>query len=230
MDKVFENNLFESNGGKADERHVWPVDVAIDEPPPSAEALAAATDHSTTASTWLLPLLTGIAVAGIVSCGWLIGSWQNSQAQLEQQRNLLLIERLRSAAPKPMKPVEPEPEATRQPRLRESPPQQATALSLQPLTLPIQQTATLPAPETGARTTAPRSRPDEGLESPQLTGVVQGPGGSSSAIFQLGQSSFSTGIGESIGGSGWTLESISDSGAVIRSGDQQRNLSVGGVF
>ena len=65
---------------------------------------------------------------------------------------------------------------------------------------------------------------------PQLTGVVQGPGGDSSAIFQLGATSLSAGIGEAIGSSGWRLESISSGGAVISQHGQQRTLSVGGLF
>lgn len=65
---------------------------------------------------------------------------------------------------------------------------------------------------------------------PQLTGVVQGPGGTSSAIFQLSQSSLSVGLGDGIGNSGWTLESISETGAVIHRNGERRNLSVGGVF
>ena len=65
---------------------------------------------------------------------------------------------------------------------------------------------------------------------PQLTGVVQGPGGNSSAIFQLGTTSLSAGIGENIGNSGWRLDSISGGGAVISQQGQQRTLWVGGLF
>ena len=65
---------------------------------------------------------------------------------------------------------------------------------------------------------------------PQLTGVVQGPGGNSSAIFQMDTTSLSAGIGESIGNSGWRLDAISSSGAVISQQGQQRTLSVGGLF
>ena len=65
---------------------------------------------------------------------------------------------------------------------------------------------------------------------PQLTGVVQGPGGNSSAIFQLGSNSLSAGLGEAIGSSGWVLDSVSESGAVIRRNGQRHTLAVGGVF
>jgi len=65
---------------------------------------------------------------------------------------------------------------------------------------------------------------------PQLTGVVKGPGGSSYAIFQLGQGSVSAGIGEAIGSSGWVLTDVTDSGAVISRNGQSQTLSVGGLF
>ena len=65
---------------------------------------------------------------------------------------------------------------------------------------------------------------------PQLTGVVKGPGSSSSAIFQLGQGSVSAGIGEAIGSSGWVLSEVTDSGAVINRNGQRQTLSVGGLF
>ena len=65
---------------------------------------------------------------------------------------------------------------------------------------------------------------------PQLTGVVKGPGGSSSAIFQLGQGSVSAGIGEAIGSSGWVLSEVTESGAAISRNGQRQTLSVGGLF
>ena len=71
---------------------------------------------------------------------------------------------------------------------------------------------------------------DELQPLPQLTGVVQGPGGNSSAIFQLGANSLSAGLGEAIGSSGWVLDSVSESGAVIRRNGQRHTLAVGGVF
>lgn len=232
MDKVFEHNvsseqkLLGNQRLNADERHVWPVDVAIEEPTSRQPDVSAATEP-VTASNWLVPLLTSIAAAGVVSCGWLIGNWQTSQAQLEQQRNLLLLERLRREPVRPTATATPKPS----PALRRgSLPQQSPVLTLQPLTLPIQQRpASTSPPDSGATATTEAVTPHP-AETPQLTGVVKGPGGSSSAIFQLGAASLSTGIGETIGSSGWTLDSISDSGAVIRSGDQRRSLSVGGVF
>ena len=238
MDKVFEQDAFD-----AGERHLVPVDVAVEEPTPTPAEMAtpAASTKAQDSTLWLLPMLTGIAVASVVSCGWLIGNWQISQSQLEQERNLLIVERLRQTITPGAEPAPaPQPQ---QPSLSDLPPpmrdqpsaQQPDAISLAPLTLPIRQTP--PSTQQPFSTLQPQSpsvapSPDAGLaqELPVLTGVVQGPGGSSSAIFQVGQGSLSAGIGESIGNSGWTLDAINDTGAVIKRNGERRNLSVGGVF
>ena len=65
---------------------------------------------------------------------------------------------------------------------------------------------------------------------PVLTGVMQSPGGRSSAIFQINNASVSAEIGEGLGSSGSTLASVGASNAVIRNNGQERTLSVGGVF
>ena len=248
MDKVFEQDAFD-----AGDRHLMAVDVAVEEPMPVPDAKSNPTEgpKPQESNLWLLPMLTGIAVASVVSCGWLIGNWQISQSQLEQERNLLLVERLRQNITSSKEPVatpaQPEqaqlsdrPPLTAQPPSSQQLPsqqpssqppssQQPDTISLAPLTLPIRQAPlTTQQPDPGSLATAP----DAGLfdVEPQLTGVVQGPGGSSSAIFQVGQGSLSAGIGERIGNSGWTLEAISDTGAVIHRNGVRRNLSVGGVF
>ena len=237
MDKVFEQDAFD-----AGERHLVPVDVAVEEPTPTPAEMAtpAASTKAQDSTLWLLPMLTGIAVASVVSCGWLIGNWQISQSQLEQERNLLIVERLRQtitpgAEPAPA-PQPQQPSQAQQPLLSDLPPPTTQQpVSLAPLTLPIRQTP--PSTQQPLSTQQPQSpsvapSPDGGLaqELPVLTGVVQGPGGTSSAIFQVGQGSLSAGIGESIGNSGWTLDAINDTGAVIKRNGERRNLSVGGVF
>ena len=219
MDKVFERSAPEI----VDERLV-PVHIAVHEPHPppndQREDLPSTGDPSSEHHhSWLIPLLTGVAAAAVVSCGWLIGHWQNSLALLEQERIALLIERLRDQPSTPQKPQEttssaPSPELTTPP-----------ITSLKPLTLPIRTIPEVPVREVPPP--AP-SVPNETL--PLLTGVVQGPGGASSAIFQFGQSSVTAGIGEGIGSSGWVLTSISDTGAVIERNGQRQSLSVGGVF
>ena len=98
-------------------------------------------------------------------------------------------------------------------------------LTLEEAQLPAMAITPLATPTTSTAITATPSGP-----MPQLTGVVQGPGGNSSAIFQFGASSFSAGLGEAIGSSGWVLDSVGEAGAVIRRNGQRHNLAVGGVF
>ncbi len=120
--------------------------------------------------------------------------------------NLLMLERVQAET---SSPAEPEPD---------------WMASLEPPAPPS-------SPEVALSAVAPEPLPIPTLTPmPQLTGVVQGPGDHSSAIFQLGTRSLSAGIGESIGSSGWRLDSISSGGAVISQHGQQRTLSVGGLF
>ena len=198
MDKVFDQDALNSSRPN----HLIPVDVDVHEPPPPTPPAPAAT--STT--PWLLLIVSGIAVAGAVNSGWLISSLLQSRSQLDQERNLLMLERLQAEA---STPAEPEPEWMAS--LEPPAPPSSLGLALSPA--------------------APEPLPIPTLTPmPQLTGVVQGPGGNSSAIFQLGTTSLSAGIGESIGSSGWRLDSISSGGAVISQHGQQRTLSVGGLF
>ena len=141
-----------------------------------------------------------------MSSGWLLFDLQRSARTLERERNVALVERLRATE----KAIAPTPEP-------------ATVDRLEPLTLPIQ---SLPMPPVAI--TPPESTPISPL--PVLTGVMQSPGGRSSAIFQLNNASVSAAIGESLGSSGWTLESVGESSAVIRNNGQVHTLSVGGVF
>ena len=145
-------------------------------------------------------------MAGLLSSGWLLFDLQRSARTLERERNVALIERLRATE----KAIPPTPEP-------------ATVDRLEPLTLPIQ---SLPMPPIGL--TPSESTPISQL--PVLTGVMQSPGGRSSAIFQINNASVSAEIGESLGNSGCTLASVGTSSAVIRNNGQEHTLSVGGVF
>ena len=198
MDKVFDQDALHSSRPN----QLIPVDVDVHEPPPPTPPAPAAT----TTTPWLLLIVSGMAVAGAVNSGWLISSLLQSRSQLDQERNLLMLERLQAEA---SSPAEPEPEWMAS--LEPPAPPSSLGLALSPA--------------------APEPLPIPTLTPmPQLTGVVQGPGGNSSAIFQLGTTSLSAGIGESIGSSGWRLDSISSGGAVISQHGQQRTLSVGGLF
>ena len=177
---------------------VVPVDVDVHEPTTKPSEPR----ERRSPSTWLLPLISGIAVTGVICSAWLVSSLQRSRLQLERQQSAALIEQLREQV------------AAQESRAQDTaaPEDASIAIqSLESLTVPIQQPLTV----------AP---------IPHLTGVVKGPGGSSSAIFQLGQGSVSAGIGEAIGSSGWVLTDVTDSGAVISRNGQSQTLSVGGLF
>ena len=205
MDRVFDNGSESTRQSSANNRHLVPVEVAVYEPiqPSTAQVTAQVPLQG---SQWQTPLLTGIAVAGLLSSGWLLFDLQRSARTLERERNVALVERLRANE----KAVAPTPEPT-------------TVDRLEPLTLPIQ---SLPMPPIGLAPT--ESMPISPL--PVLTGVMQSPGGRSSAIFQINNASVSAEIDESLGSSGWTLASVGASSAVIRNNGQERTLSVGGVF
>ena len=209
MDRVFDNPWGSTRHSSTHNRQLVPVEVAIHEPiqPSIAQVAPQAAAHMAAQSSgWQTALLTGIAVAGLLSSGWLLFDLQRSARTLERERNVALVERLRANE----KAVAPTPEPT-------------TVDRLEPLTLPIQ---SLPMPPIGLAPT--ESTPISPL--PVLTGVMQSPGGRSSAIFQINNASVSAEIGESVGSSGWTLASVGASSAVIRSNGQEHTLSVGGVF
>ena len=170
-----------------------------------------------------MPALSGVAVAGLVSSVWLVSQSTAVRSQLDLERQLLLLNQMREApqvsersttapttAPTsskpdlPPPPLEPEPE---------------WVSALEPLTVPVQPVR---------QGTPPPPAVDEVL--PVLTGVVQGPGGSSSAIFQINNTSLSLGVGDAIGSSGWSLDAVNEAGAVIARNGERRTLSVGGLF
>ena len=215
LDRVFDNTSESTRQSSPSNRHLVPVEVAVHEPiQPSTPPIGVqvAPQVAAQGSRWQTPLLTGIAVAGLMSSGWLLFDLQRSARTLERERNVALVERLRATE----KAVPPTPEP-------------AIDDLLEPLTLPIQ---TLPMPPVAiapSGITATEGAPID-LPLPVLTGVLQSPGGRSSAIFQLNNASVSAAVGESLGSSGWTLESVGESSAVIRNNGQVRTLSVGGVF
>ena len=194
MDNVFDRETVTAPS----QPHLVPVDVDVHEPTTQPSEPS----ERRSPSTWLLPLISGIAVAGVICSAWLVSSLQRSRLELERKQNAALIEQLREQV------------AAQDSRAEETATPEEASLaiqSLEPLTVPIQQPLTVEP-------------------TPQLTGVVKGPGGSSSAIFQLGQGSVSAGIGEAIGSSGWVLSEVTDSGAVISRNGQRQTLSVGGLF
>lgn len=213
MDRVFEQQ----------DSDLVPVDVAVQDVPvtaPAPPSEPAPSSRRSDSRPWLVPALSGVAMAGVVSSLWLANHWTVARSQLDLERNLLLMERLRerddAAQTDPPQQAKASEAALNPPPLEQEP---DWVTELEPLTVPVQPVL---------QSAPPPPAIDEVL--PMLTGVVQGPGGTSSAIFQLNNASISSGIGDAIGSSGWTLSSVSEAGAVIQRNGERRNLSVGGLF
>lgn len=151
---------------------------------------------------WQQLTLIGMTLGALLCSAWLARSWQLSEQALYRERNMALTEKLKArATPSPSASPKPaEPEAV------------ASLPSLEPLTLPLS-AAIAPAP----------------LSQPALVGVVHAEVGGS-AIFQIDNQSLSATPGESIGNSGWSLLSLSSTGAVIERNGQRQSLSIGGAF
>ena len=172
MDNVFDRETVTS----LNQPHLVPVDMDVHEP---TTPTTKPTEHRSP-SAWLLPLISGISVAGLIFSAWLVSSLQRSRLELERKQNAALIEQLREQV------------AAQESRGEEtSTPEDASLAiqSLEPLTVPIQQPLRV-EPLGSDQALSPMG------PIPQLTGVVKGPGSSSSSIFQLGQGSMSAGIGE----------------------------------
>ncbi len=175
---------------------------------------------------WQQLTLIGITLGALLSSAWMARNWHLSQQALHRERNLALIEKFKTReSPSPIS----EP---RQPEVI------ATLPNLEPLTLPLS-TAIAPATSSlsaglsrsSAQSSAAGSTPPAPApaSSPLLVGVVHAENGGS-AIFQLGDQSLSATPGESIGNSGWSLLSLSSTGAVIERNGQRQSLTVGGAF
>jgi hypothetical protein len=220
MDRVF------SDG----ERSLEAVHVQLDPVPPESDTPTTDAGAGIRAKRWWLLAMAGPVLVSMGVCLWLARNWQATLTALNRERDLQLIERVRSL-PAPVVASHPDGKDPKAPR------QQATTTSstatastefrlpasLKPVTIPVPQT---PQPDAAQPATTPAAT----LPEPLLVGVVHAGGGRGSAIFRLDQLSFSAVPGEQIGNSGWRLKSVQASGAVIERQGQQRNLSVGGAF
>jgi len=192
--------------------------------------------------------LTVTTLAGSALIG--LSLWSQGQQALRQERNMLLVERLRAmgsagvpaSAGTPAEPALEPVDAALAEAGDELPPPPvepwmeelatlpaSSAPRADVLKVPMSSRVTRPAPAaaTGAGPSQPRPAPQSDDPSlPQLVGVVQVPGQSGSAIFQVGGSSTSAAIGDSIGSSGWRLQSASGDAAVIERNGQQRRISI----
>lgn len=239
-----------------------PGSPATPPPPPSGQAPSHAQPlHRAALPASLrqpLLLLAVFAGAGLITAGsgvLALSQWTRFQESLQQERNLLLVERLRSFGPA----AQPAPATPPAPAL--TPPQPsssavgATSLAQEgeaglppppPAEPWIQELSTLPQPQRspallrvpvspalraatapGAPAAPPRPRTPAG-PVPLLVGVVAVPGKAGSAIFQMGGSTSTVSVGDSIGSSGWRLIASDGDGVQIEHQGEIRRISIGG--
>ena len=179
----------------------------------------------------------GLACMGLLGGLGLWHGWSEARNDLRQERNLRLLEGIRSlgsssepattpTAPAadalpPPPPTEPWIEELGQLEARSAAPG-----AIAPLQVPLNGTLQAPAPPAAA--SAPIAT--AAGATPELLGVVQIPGKPGSAIFQVGTSSTNALVGESIGSSGWKLVSTSGDSAVIERGGVSRRVSISSGF
>ena len=187
--------------------------------------------------------LMALLLAGATLTG--LGFWGQYQQSLQQERNMMLIERLRSLTPAsqgseqlitdrtnghgsvtgtgngPELPPPP-PEEPWMQELSSLPSSNAPAARL--LQVPLHQRVTAGAPPEAR----PLSRGSQGVagDLPQLVGVIQAPGQQATAMFQVAGTAANAGIGETIGNTGWRLRSANGDSAVIERDGNQRRLSI----
>lgn len=185
--------------------------VAVAEPTaPTAPQIQQEAEVAAPPSPWrqrrwwlLLGALCLLSSSAAVTAGLLWRGWMQARDELQHQRQLQLIERLKPAS-------EPTPAPAPMPPLRvEIPPVIPPAATLDPAV------------------ELPGSPAASNAVVPELLGVVKVPGRSGSAIFSTGGNSLSTGVGEPIGSSGWILEQVQADQVVIRQGSDTLQLSLG---
>ena len=198
-----------------------------------------------------LLLVGGLALMTLMLAGGTLaglGLWSQLQRAQQQERNLLLIQRLRNLSPAAAGPTanttSPAPGAVASgagPELPPPPPEEpwmqelatlpsSAAPPARVLQVPMSNQVGAPAPPARAIAATSRGTPASPASAsgglPQMVGVIQIPGRGSSAIFQVDGNSTSAGIGESIGSSGWRLRSASGDTALIERGGEQRRVSI----
>ena len=220
-----------------------PIDVLVRDAHTEAEEAPAAKP-----AVAFAPTATQLVVWGSLFClpllllvGVLLRNLNHSETALNQERNLLLLERLRAingpgqaadgaAASQGEQPPNaadglppPPPNEDWMTELGQLP--QSSAPQAEVLRVPPSSQITAPAPPasnglgggSGTRPAGP---------VPQLVGVIQAQGRGGSAIFQVDGASASAAPGELIGSSGWRLRSANGDSAVIERGSEQRRLSI----
>jgi hypothetical protein len=195
----------------------------------------------------LFSVLGGVCMVSAASSALYLGHWNRMQQSLRQERNLLMMERLRELGPAPsgaavdgaptvttLPPPSPMAGGTAQVAspgddLPPPPPEEPWMAQLDQLPasepMPVLQVPVSPQLAQPAPAAAPQVA--AAGPAPQLLGVVAAPGKAGSAIFQVGGATSNVGVGESIGASGWRLRSAEGDGVLIERAGQVRRLSIG---
>lgn len=232
-----------------------PIDVMVrdagndadnEEPAAQKPATAPQKPSVTTGSSLVQVLLWGslFCLPLLVLVGVLLRNLNHSETALNQERNLLLLERLRAinstgqaperttAGKAPQTPSTadglppPPPNDDWMTELGQLP--QSSAPRAEVLRVPpsSQITAAAPPASNGLGTGASPRPTGPMPPMPMLVGVIQAQGRGGAAIFQVDGASASAAPGEPIGNSGWRLRSANGDSAVIERGDEQRRLSI----
>lgn len=215
------------------------------------EARPQARNQSNRQTLVLFTALGGVCMVSAASTLLYLNHWNQAQESLRQERNLLLVERLRELGPANPAPTPP-PHANQlqggqgsqvatlpDPPLPPPPPEEAwiqeldrlpptPATQARPLRVPVSPrlASASPAPSLPSPARPPQPAASQG-PSPLLVGVVAAPGQAGAAIFQVGSSSSSVSVGESIGSSGWRLRATNGDTAVIERNGETRAVSIG---
>lgn len=221
---------------------------------PAATTPAAATERRDR-QLLLLTLLGGVCMVSAASSVLYLGHWNRMQESVRQERNLLMLERLRDLGPAtptpattatakaptptplpasvqaptavlpPGETLPPPPEEPWMEHLDTLPPSPPSGSPV--LTVPVSPRLAAPAPPATAPTSSLQAAAGP---TPELLGVVAAPGKAGSAIFKLGGQSTNVGVGDTIGSSGWRLRSAQGDTVLIERSGQVRRLSVGNGF
>ena len=186
-----------------------------------------------------------------------LSQWNRFQDSLRQERSLLLVERLRNFGPATQAPATPPAPALAPPtgltaqagapqtamqaqaysqgaRPADNdlppPPQEAWIEQLGELPQPQRSAPILRvpvSPKLAAAAAAPVRRSPPPGPLPLLVGVVGAPGKVGSAIFQMGGSTSTVSVGETIGNSGWRLRSTDGDSVQIEHDGDLRRIAIG---
>ena len=199
-----------------------------------------ATPRTASTITWPQVGMVGLGLIAVLGISGLTLQWRLTQQALERESNLALVERLRrnqatetgkAQSNHTAQAVSDTAVASSEAATEESVPGNELKISTLPNASKRLDPITIPLPSSEVSIDAPLAdQPSAMAPQPLLVGVVNGGNSDGSAIFQLGDLSLSAVPGEMIGNSGWTLRSISASGAVIERAGSTQSLSVGGAF